>query len=112
MRKLRSTCGEVRRNQKSAKPVGVVRSITASALETLDGDGRLAVVGPAEEGDPTLLFLRSGGRTCMMIAVPPEVIRSRRLRGGRPWVRNHELEQEWELSRLLDFEDKHIDGIA
>lgn len=100
----------------TTRAAAVLQAIATDATRADDkANGKIVSVGPAGPGDPTLLFLRSGGRTCMMIAVPPDVIRSKRLRGGKPWMRNHELEHEWELSRLLDFEDswnKHIDGIA
>jgi hypothetical protein len=62
---------------------------------------KLVTVPPAEPGDSTVLVVRSGGQTCMTMAVPPRVIRSRRLRGDRS-PRDREAEHLYEMMRVID----------
>ena len=92
----------------------VIQRIAADAIKDSDNSNHVSV-GPAAEGDPTLLFLRSGGQTRLVVGVPPEVIRAPRLRGTSASRRELGIERERELFRLADADEdwnKHIDGIA
>ena len=62
-----------------------------------------------------MLFLCSGGQTQLVVGVPPDVIRSPKLRGTSASRRDRGIERDWELFRLADADEdwnKHIDGIA
>lgn len=87
-----------RRRHRSADVT--IKSIAHDALSGLVG-GSIVSVGPAAEGDPTLLFLQHDGATRFLLGVPPSVIRSPRLRGTRPGV-DRQAEQEFELLRVHD----------
>jgi len=104
--------GKERRRRCSAS--SIIQKIAADAIKE-NGHTDLVSVGPAADGDPTLLFLRSGGQTRLVVGVPPEVIRSPRLRGTSAPRRDLGIERDWELFRLADAEDdwnEHIDRIA
>jgi len=80
----------------------VLRAIADDAIRAAaKASATLISVGPAEPGDPTLLFLRKNGETQVMIGVPPSVIRSTRLRGDDR-ARNRNAERQWEYLRVAE----------
>jgi len=84
-------------------PIQILKAIITDALVST-GDGRSTVlesVPPAEPGDASLLVLRYAGRTMLMVAVAPSVIRSERLRRGTVG-RNRDAERGFEAMRLAD----------
>lgn len=84
-------------------PLSILGSIASDAMK-LNGDESKALlvsVPPAAPGDSTLLFLRSNGETRLMLAVPPEAIRSPRLRGDSR-KRDRAAEHQYEMMRVAE----------
>lgn len=83
-------------------PIHALSAIARDVLDAIDRDAHLQLeaVPPAEDGDATLLVLRVDGSTRLMLAVPPSVIRSQRLRAGTPQVRDTQAEAAFELLRV------------
>jgi hypothetical protein len=80
-----------------------VSSIAADALKQITADGAvLHSVPAAEPGDPILLFLCEGTATALMLAVPAELVRSRRLRNGTSRPRDLRAEYQYEMFRVAD----------
>ena len=80
----------------------VISAVAKDAIRAAaKASATLISVGPAEPGDPTLLFLRKHGQTQVMIGVPPSVIRSTRLRGSDR-TRDRATERQWEYLRVAE----------
>ena len=93
-------CGSRRRGRPSAATI--VEAIAADAARAAKKLSTVVVAVPAAaNGDPTLLFLRANGETQFMIGVPPEIIRSPRLRGD-DHRRDHDTERQWEYLRVAE----------
>lgn len=85
-------------------------AIARDALTNLSSDEsiELEAIPPSDPDDGTMLVLRSGSRTRLVLIVPTEVIRSKRLRGeGR--LRDHDAEQTYERLRLHGSSEVHED---
>lgn len=96
-------CADRQRRRPRLTASAVLTAIAADAIEAVGGSANIVSVPPAGPGDPTLLFLRSKGQTCVMLAVSPHVIRSERLRAGSA-PRDLDAEREFELLRVAEAE--------
>ena len=88
-----------RRNRPT--PAAMLTAIAADAIQAAGDSANIVSVPPAAPGDPALLFLRSRGQTCVMLAVTPDVIRSERLRRGCS-PRDLAAEHEYEMLRVAE----------
>lgn len=98
-------------HQGRATPSTIITRIAEDAVKGMLGDGQTSIlsVAPCEVGDPTLLFLRRGGQTCLMLGVPSRVVRLPRLRGD-PMQRNRDVEKQFKMLRVA--ESASLDGAA
>ncbi len=107
------TSAVARRNHLRRRPrltaSAVLTAIAADAIEAAGGSANIVSVPPAAPGDPTLLFLRSRGQTCVMVAVAPHLIRSERLRCGNT-QRDPDAEREFEMLRVAEAEGVYEDN--
>ncbi len=95
-------CRPRRSRPNRANPIHALSAIARDVLDAIDRDAHLQLeaVPPAEDGDATLLVLRVDGCTRLMLAVPPSVIRSQRLRAGTSQPRDTQAEATFELLRV------------
>jgi len=99
---LRSATGSPAPRRCRPSAATIVEAIAADAARAARQQSAVVVtVPPAIDGDPTLMFLRCGGQTQLMIGVPREIIRSPRLRGDNHH-RDRDAEREFELMRVAE----------
>ncbi len=98
-----------RHERRRATPQSILTSIATDALKLVDSNGAVIhSVPPTEPGDPTLLFLRRDNQTLMMLAVPPEVIRSSRLWRGTCHPRDLRAEHQYEMMRVAEAKTPYL----
>lgn len=88
------------RRRRRPSPSAIITKIAHDAASGCGGGTSIVSVQPVNGTDPLLLFLRRDGETQLMIGVPPDVVRSRRLR--QPRERNRHCEREWEMMRVAE----------
>jgi len=89
-----------RRSRRRLAPSAIIARIAEDAVRGCN-QASIVSVGPADGSDALLIFLRRDGETQLMLGVPPEVVRSPRLRGERHH-RHRDAERAFELMRVAE----------
>ena len=95
--------GRQHRRRRRLSAPAIISAIADDAARAVGGQATIVTVPPADDGDSTVLFLRDGSRTQLVVAVSPELIRSPRLR-GETTRRDLEAEGLYEMLRTVNAE--------